>query len=280
MDAVGTAERLAARLRDPRPGSGPERWRRRPDVRRARQLARRLAAPAGTAGAAGAAPPAVEQARALGLFPAARAAGARPSRPSRRAPAARRPARAAARLAAAACLALSRLALDAGNVPEAYTRLRQAGRFLTAPPAPRRLWVWGLVLVPEHAAAVTAATGRAERATRLGAAGAALRAARGRPLAPAAAAWFDRYLLPAQRALAGAARARARAVGRALPLLGAVTEALEVAGFPRRRRAGGRRGNAGAVGLRWPGLAAVLPVVHAAVEGWALAGAGATAAVG
>jgi hypothetical protein len=127
--------------------------------------------------------------------------------------------------------------------------------------------------------------GRAERATRLGAAGTALRAARGLTLTPAAAAWFDRYLLPARQRVAGAARARARAAGRTLPLRSALAEALEgeVAGFPGRRRAGGPRPPRRRAGPGWPSLSsAVLLVVHAvraAVEEWTLAGTGATAAL-
>ena len=98
-----------------------------------------LGAPAGGpgGGAAAAPPPTVaEQARALTRFPVAPAAWA-----SRRRGPARRPARAAAPLAAAACLALSRLALDAGAVPEAYLRLRQAGRFLAEASVRPRLGV-------------------------------------------------------------------------------------------------------------------------------------------
>ena len=282
LDAVLRAEGLARLLHDARSGRRAGR-RGRGGVRQARRLARRLARhlalPAGGAAPAAAALPA----RPFGI-------AAPPGAPRRR-PAGRREGHAAAQLGAAACLALCRVALDAGHVYEAYARLRQAGRLLLVRRAARRPWTTSLTLLPEHAAAVAAATGRPERAVRLATAGAAQRAVRRMGLPVAGAAWLDGYLVPARRALPLSARARARAGGRTLPLLRAVAEALEVPVFALGERPGARRrlspvGPVGPVGpvatprRSWrTGPMAVLLLVPQAVEAWAVAIAERLAAV-
>jgi hypothetical protein len=119
---------------------------------------------------------------------------------------------------------LGHVALDAGDLPEARTRLRGALAVLREV-GDRRIIADAL----DGCAGLAAAERQPRRALRPAGAAAALRAAIGRPTPPVQRPAFERWLTPAREALDGPAAGAAWAEGRALPLEQAIASALEEA---------------------------------------------------